>query len=169
MTYTIADQCASLRLESTIIDDFVTDNPSHDYSVNITFTKNCSTNFSFDIVIGDIDDSGLINFIEYLPEDLGGTTSIPDGVYSVVITKTLDDLSEITTEKECIVIDCELKCCVIDYLADNPSSDIMLYYTALTWAPNCGNCLCDEACTLYNLILDKLDENGSTTQCGCSG
>ena len=107
--------------------------------------------------------------LTYLPEDLGGTTSIPDGVYSVVITKTMDDGSSVETEKECIIIDCELKCCIVDYLADNPTSDIQLFYLAMGWASRCGTCLCDEACTLYDTIKDKLNTNGNTTQCGCAG
>jgi len=168
MTYTIAENCASITIEDTILDDFVADNPNQDYSVNITFTKNCGTTFSFDITIDDFTELPATT-LTFEPSDFGDTDSISDGVYSIVITKTPDDGSSITTETACVLILCDLYCCIIDFLADNPTSDIMLFYQALQWATDCGNCLCDEACTIYDYIQDKLNEDGNTTQCGCSG
>jgi hypothetical protein len=167
MTYTIQPSCAAIIVSSDIISDFIATNPIQDFTLNITVTRDCTTAFSFDIIMDDL--NILDETFDITPDLVGNTNTLQDGVYSIVITKTLNDLSEITTEKECIIIDCELQCCLVDFLADNPTSEIKLFYQALEWVHHCGDCLCDETCTLFSYIKENLNNNGSTTQCGCSG
>lgn len=166
MTYTITTDCASIVLTSDIITEYIDANPVQDFTGVIEVTKNCDTAYSFPLDINDLD---ILNktFI-ITPSKVGGVDKVPDGVYYIKITKTPNDLSSITTEKSCVLVDCDLKCCIIDFLADNTDSNIMDLYLALTWLPNCGDCMCDEGCTLFNLIQDKLTEDGNTTKCGCS-
>jgi hypothetical protein len=167
MTYTIADQCASLSLQSSDISDFIATTPAQVFSLTLEIVRNCNTNYNFTITMDEMDiptDSLVIT-----SDMVGGTTALPDGAYYIVLTRTENDGSGITTDKSCIIIDCELRCCIEEHLASNITSNIMDYYLAYTWSTECGYCACDDACVLYNKILDKLDTDGNNVDCGCSG
>ena len=89
-------------------------------------------------------------------------TAIADGIYRLELVSTGDD---IITEKYCLFIDNELKCNIVEYLADNLTSNIYHLYMVLANAETCVDCNCSNLCTIYDEIIRLIDTqtDGCTT------
>lgn len=91
-----------------------------------------------------------------------------DGVYGITfkVTYTNTDLETKTVEgTEGILVDCDLKCCVLDYIANNItdlsiSYDVYMLYDALR---NASNCSVANMCKVYDTLTKILNAN----ECSC--
>jgi hypothetical protein len=85
---------------------------------------------------------------------------LPDGVYTI----TLNDsgLSN-ETVTNCVFVDCETYCLVINALANDCPASIGILYDALTYQGNCYDYVsCQNLCDLYEMFLSQLE------LCDCS-
>jgi len=89
--------------------------------------------------------------------------AISDGIYRLELVS--DDGEEIITEKYCLLIDNELKCRLVEYIATNLTSNIYHLYLVLDNAETCVDCNCSNLCTIYDEIITILDSetDGCTT------
>lgn len=79
---------------------------------------------------------------------LFGLDSFKDGVYSGTFT-IKNDLNEIITQSFCYFYDEEVKCKIVNYYIDNPTSNAYQLYETIKWAIECGSCSCGDVCDLY--------------------
>lgn len=100
-------------------------------------------------------------------------TNLGDGVYgaTVVITQGVDTT---TTISGCAFVDNDIKCILVDYLVDNPTSHIYHLYLALKNATYCDECTCTKLCNLYEILYREIYKKNLKTSsitsngCGCS-
>jgi len=163
MTLTVNSDCTSLQIVSTLIDDYIA-TPTVD--LTLSFEDCEGTTYEYDIVEGTDVTAGTPNFATITPAQIisATATEFPDGVYQV--TLTADDSGTITTEVQCMLVDCDLECRVFDFQAENLTSRVSQYYEALKLGETCDNCSCTGMCSLYNKILDLL-ANNTENDCGC--
>jgi hypothetical protein len=104
------------------------------------------------------------------PSFLGGSETIPDGVYAVKLSVEKEDLTK-TIERACVFSDCTIKCNMISALAKDPTSDIHHYYEGIKDAADCPDCECEKACQLYEVLLKKVNYilGRNDEPCSCSG
>lgn len=153
----------SITITSDLIDAWTVQNPSFSHTLEIEITVTCGTTYTITQASVDIPGQQLV----VTPAMIGMSGSINDCVLAVVITMTHNITGDYQTEEKCIINDCQLKCCMASYTADNLSTDVVAYYLAMTWAADCHDCGCDDACVLYNKILEIVN-NGSSNTCGCT-
>lgn len=163
MTITVNSDCTSIQFESTLIDNYVGD-PT--IALSIQFEDCDGTTYTYDIEAGDVT-SGSPNFVTITPDLIisASATEFSDGVYQV--TLTADDDGTISTEVQCMLVDCALECRVFDYQSENITSRVSQYYEALKLGEQCDNCSCTGMCALYQKILTIL-QTSTDNDCGCS-
>jgi hypothetical protein len=100
-------------------------------------------------------------------------TELVDGVYGVTIVITKEDGST-ETISTCAFVDNEMKCMLVDYLIDNPTSHVYHIYVALKNATYCNDCTCSKLCNLYEILYREVYKKDIKTKsiasngCGCS-
>lgn len=96
-----------------------------------------------------------LNTMDITPEALGLTsTSFPDGVYYVGLTQ--NNTTEILSESDTILVNCETTCRIIDVLANDLCSDIYLLWDALQYSFNCDTITYEQQCDLWFAIGKQL-------------
>lgn len=153
MTVTTNTDCASLEVASALIANYVALLPDPGYTLVLTITKCSGT--SYEIAV--IEESPLT----ILPEDIGETATIPDGVYSFTLTETNVD---ITREFACHWVDCSTTCRLADYILEHPDTNIYAYIMGLQFMNTCAEVDCKDYCLMYDELISKLNED----DCGCS-
>ena len=148
MEVTINTGTVSLNVTSALITAFVGGDPD---PVTLTI-NNCTTSYNI-----TVDEDPLV----ILPEDLGTTDYIPDGVYSFTLTKTGD--TSITREFFCLWVNRTTTCSLDSYILANPTTNIHAYIQALQFMNTCGSVSCADYCDLYAELKKKL----ATDECGC--
>lgn len=102
-------------------------------------------------------------------------TTYCDGVYyfeleTVYYSTSLASSYQIN-DSSCKLIDCALKCKVLDYYIKTKDKKVYYQYYALQQGNDCDSCYCTEMCSLYtelkNLINDS-NISATTSGCGCS-
>lgn len=101
------------------------------------------------------------------------STTYCDGIYyfQLDIEYTQSSNTYLATSSQCILIDCDLKCKVLDYYTKTKDSLAWQYYYALTIGGDCDSCYCTEMCSLYTELKLLINDNHTTSQsagCGCS-
>lgn len=97
-----------------------------------------------------------------------------DGVYyfQLDITYTTGSGVYLVEDSACILIDCSIKCDIIDAYTKTKDKSIWYLYTAITYGNSCDSCSCVEMCSLYtelkNLIYGDTYITNTDTGCGCS-
>lgn len=177
MTVTLANDCANAVIESTLIDDYITAGSTSNTLV-LDVTKNCaSTSTTINLTTSNLT-VGSPNSYSLTPTSLSSSsTTLDDGIYYLKLTYT-DNVTpaDPVNEYYCLLVSCELKCCMISYIADNPTTNIYGLYQALEWISTCSDpdCKCDDGCVIYNRIVKILNNYSTltninkTSDCGCS-
>jgi len=107
--------------------------------------------------------------ITLLPSDFEMTDGLQDGVYTVTV-KTEYSNQTIVTETACVLVDCDLKCHIVEKVAKDPFTDAHLtYYIIKEGAENC-ECSCEDMCELYRQLLTELGKStdGLCTNTPCT-
>lgn len=143
---------------------------------------NCETSEN-DLDISDkLTSLDVVNTIEIDASELyPSRTTFPDGVYSIRVVVSGEDvvvIDEVETPVEgeheetyCIFIGTTSNCKA--YKAYETSEDVVLEYIikALQIANDC-DCECEDACTLYEALLERIanpiNTTDDNTDCGCS-
>ena len=104
-------------------------------------------------------------------------TKFCDGVYyfELEVVYNLDVLGTITAyqvdDGACKLIDCDLKCKVLEYYTATKDKTAYYEYYALQQGNDCDSCYCTEMCSLYTELKNLLNDNSISTSssgCGCS-
>lgn len=101
-------------------------------------------------------------------------TTYCDGVYyfEFHITYTLSSGNQYRVEDSaCKVIDCTLKCKVLDYFIKTKDKKAYYIYYALQQSNDCDSCYCTESCSLYTELKNLLNDSNISSDssgCGCS-
>lgn len=158
MTVTKASNCASFTITSDLITDWVADNT---IELTLNVYKNC-TDTPVELEAADIDSGSTL---VVTAASLGQTSILEDDIYVLELVSV--DGNTTTTEVYCLFINCDTKCRIITYLADNLNSNIYHLYLALTNGEVCTDADCANACVIFNEI-SRLLEDSNTKPCGCS-
>jgi hypothetical protein len=157
--------CTQIDITGSQIDAFAADpegvtlvlNVEHDCDDTIT---------TYTVLDADVTDAEPYT-LNLTPDLIGQTEdTFLEGVYSIRLQMSQGET--VTEEKTCAIVTCDLQCRVFDYYVNYPESSIMQAYEALTFAGICDNCFCEDACTLYNHILNLLSQTPVENDCGCS-
>lgn len=151
-------------------DLFNTTNVTLPLKTTINVKRNCCGDYSLELE----DDSFFINDVlsglNYIELDNSFFNSaddnVPDGVYFIEIVVENTVTGEKTKQRLCFFNGHLLKCELIDFIANNPKSDIFKFYLALTFINNCSDCNCENGCIIYNELL-KIIKNNRNHDCGC--
>lgn len=159
MTLTAASDCTYIQVESTLIDDFVSDQTNKTLSV---IANNCSTDTTVELELADLT-VGSPNYYRITPSDLSQAAAIDDQLYK--ITVKLEETGQDTQlDTSCVLVSCELNCDIVDFYVANGNSMAHIYFEILkNGLNNCAECDCDDACKIWNGLQDIL--NGDNVQC----
>lgn len=96
-----------------------------------------------------------------------------DGVFyfKLEITYTNETDTYLVEDSACTIIDCELKCKVLDYYTSTKDKKAWYYYYALLQSNDCDTCYCTETCSLYTELKLLINDNSipsTTSGCGCT-
>ena len=120
----------SITITSDLIDTWTAQSPSFSHTLEVDITVNCGTTYSITQASIDIPGQQLV----VTPAMIGMSGSINDAVLAVTITMTHITSGDYQTEEKCVINDCQLKCCMASYTADNLTTNVVAYYLAMTWA-----------------------------------
>lgn len=179
MTITYLKDDDLLKVEASEIVSF--SNNLVDYlNFKIDATITCGTTITGTLNTTDIIDNSQNFYVEdhilYIKPAFFGLTTFKDGIYKLEIT--LIGTSSQTVIKNCTFVDISIKCKLSAYLGfiveENKSLSTLekiytsahIFHYALLNGSNCG-CNCTEMCTVYNNLIDILENNPVTTDCGC--
>jgi len=157
------NECSGILITDQLLDDWV--NAPVKPDLTITIKKNCTDLIEIEMteLLYSVPNSGVL----LLPADLGLTDAIPTGIYTITLTEITDGVGGSTTT-DCALIDCDLKCRVLEYLAENLTSPVGIYYETLKYLNTCSHCTCANGCILLAEI-EAILTNTKTTPCGnCS-
>jgi hypothetical protein len=160
---------ASIVLSSAMFDAFVAGQPTPDHSLKITISNHAGTEYEIDVDVADITEvGGDDDTYTILPANVSATTTIPDGVYSISLVKTVTDTGTTTTEHVCVFADCKVACMLIDVIALDLDSKLNGYYYLLNHLNHCADCNCEGAKVLYNEINSSFTTTTAEDDCGCN-
>jgi hypothetical protein len=158
MTVTKASNCASFTITSDLIDAWVADNT---IELTLNVYKNCAIE-PIELEAGDVDSGSTLIVTA---ASLDQTSILADDIYVLELVSVDGDTTE--TEVYCLFINCDTKCRIITYLADNLNSNIYHLYQVLNDGEVCTDADCANACVIFNEISRLLDDS-NTLPCGCS-
>ena len=173
MTHTFIGDCAttgitSIDITSDLITAYIAALPTPDHTLTLTVKVDCGT--SYDITLdGDSLDVGNNKYI-LTPEDISQTVSFDDQILDLTLAKELNDDSSKSYEYRCLFTDCEVKCDLIDYIANNPD-DCTIYalYSTLQNLNSCSECSCEAGCAIFQYLKGLLNGTSvNVNDCGCS-
>jgi hypothetical protein len=157
------NNCAGILIIDQLLDDWV--NSPDRPEMTITVKKNCTD--LVEIQMTALLYSAIYSGVILTPDALGLGSTIPTGIYTVTIKQISQNVGGATVT-DCGLIDCDLKCRVVDYIATNLESPVAIYYETLKYINDCTDCSCASGC----LILAEIEailNNTKTTPCGnCS-
>lgn len=110
---------------------------------------NCSGTYSYEV---DKDDITSGTFTINLTS-LFGTSTLQDSVYSFILTITNSDDS-IIKEYNCLFVDNDTKCDIVDCVTESNNLELQLDYYLLSRAQNC-DCDCSDLCIIYNRLKNE--------------
>ena len=175
ITTTLNDLCAAIYITSDLAD---WSTATTALSIKMEIQQNCCekitsytlTDFiTLDSFLIDIDG---VRYLQLVPDFLGMSDTLTDGVYSITVTTRNADESLIK-ESACILVDCFLRCKVAQDIAKGDYESAKLL-EAIHSANSCQgvDCDCTTACDLLTMLLEKLDLQNSKDDdipdCGCS-
>ena len=158
MTVTKSIDCSNFTIASDLINAWVNDD---EIELTLKVYKNCSDT-AIEIDAADVDFESTL-FIE--ASDLNQDEILADDIYVLELVSVDGDTTE--TEVYCLFINCDTKCRIITYLADNLNSNIYHLYQVLNDGEVCTDADCANACVIFNEISRLLDDS-NTLPCGCS-
>lgn len=165
MTVTINADCTAITFTTTNLSG-----SANITALEVTSSKNCSTSTVVNITsqINTISNNSITLTAAQMLNN-STITKFCDGVYylQLKITKFLENTTFEYTESECFLVNCNLKCKMIDvYLSDKTNTKVIYLYDALVYGTSCDECDCSAMCTIYNELLNQIGTNDST-DCGC--
>lgn len=144
-------------------------------SIALKYRSNCSsteTEVDLTDLIEDVADGALsVSSAIFYSDETKDVYC--DGIYyfQLDIVYTNGDGTFQISDSACQLIDCTLKCKVLEYYTSTKDKNVWYYYTALTLGNSCDSCYCTEMCSLYTelkLLLNDNSINIDTSGCGCS-
>lgn len=167
--------CENISISSDVSNYDDVDITSIDIGVKINC---CDTSINYQITDFDTPDSLLVDNmtsgvreIILTPEFFNTTEALNDGVYGITIKVTKDDDSFVE-ETGCILVDCYIKCAIID-LIEKGDYEAHRIYEGIISANNCitADCNCNTACNLFKMLVERLEldtlDGKNINDCGC--
>lgn len=130
-----------------------------------------------------------LNISSLIPEIENNEVSIPatafysdasktnycDGIYyfELEITYLIEETGQAfqVNDGACKLVDCDLKCKVLEYYIETKDKKAYYQYYALQQGNDCDSCYCTEMCSLYTELKTLLNDNDisiGSNGCGCS-
>jgi hypothetical protein len=172
MIATLNSDCTTLTLYSEAL---VTASGKTFNSLVLKSRLNCSlTETSVDVssLIGSITSKTISIPATTFYNDATKTTYC-DGVYyfELGINYTTSLGIYLVSDSACKLVDCVLKCKVLEYYTTTKDRKAWYQYYALQQGGDCDSCYCTEMCSLYTELKNLLNDSSisiDTSGCGCS-
>ena len=176
MIATLNSDCSTITLYSEAL---VAASGKTFVSLVLKSRLNCSlteTSVTLTSLIGSISNKTITIPATTFYNDLTKTTFC-DGVYyfELEITYNLTVGETITryrvNDGACQLIDCQLKCKVLEYFIATKDKKAYYQYYALQQGNDCDSCYCTEMCSLYTELKNLLNDNSislTSDGCGCT-
>jgi hypothetical protein len=157
-----------LTIESDLIDTYISNLPTPLTGLELTVKVNCETEFVF-----TLDDTTITiadNAFYIIPADLNQDTVFDNQVISFSLVETTLADSSTETQTDCLFIDKDLKCQILDYISTNISTNsidnILLaqsLYSSLLNSEDCSDCDCEDACIIFEYLTSLITGSTSIT------
>jgi hypothetical protein len=175
MIATLNSDCSSLTLYSEAL---VAASGKTFVSLTLKSRLNCSlteTSVTVTSLIGSITNKTITIPSTTFYNDATKTTYC-DGVYYFELEIVYDISSGGVTRYQvddgaCKLIDCALKCAVLEYYLECKDRKAYYQYYALQQGNDCDSCYCTEMCSLYTELKNLLNDSNisvNSSGCGCS-
>lgn len=167
-----AGDCSYIRLfDPEDLTDWINAGKPGTWSINLTVQ--CDCDYTYPVVdlrnhVTNTTAQGA-SYIDLVPSDLGlEDTTLPDAVYTLTLRVTRPGGS-FNEDTACSAILCETYCKYIEHLAQYPNSDIYKYIKALEYLENCDNCECKYGCTIFEELINNLNnpDDAQKDPCNC--
>lgn len=162
MAFEINKEGTEISVRSTLIAEMLVSPGNHELTLEATL--NCGTEYSVPYTAAS--DSYRSQALIIRPEDFDMVETFQGGVYKLrlvrrhLVTDQRDDI------RGCLFSDAAIRCLIVEYYAKNYDRRVPGYHAALLGLQNCGKCVCDEACLVYDQLLELLN-NENNDGCGC--
>lgn len=141
----IFNDCTSQYITSDLINQFINQLPSPDFTLKLEHTCCCGTDTVTTQITGEILDA--IN--GRLP------TTFTVGLHNVKLIK--ETSTSRTVESLCFFNQCGLECKIVELVADGNHS-AWEYFEALRLVNICDSCTCDKACAIWQELSKILNQ-----------
>lgn len=181
MLVTLNSTCDSIRIESSLELFQEKIDSTDEILISLEIYKNCSTTPSntIDIVTTvvpnppsleeiEVENDGN-NFITLVPGNLiEDSTKFSTDIMFIKLISVNQSTNTTKTEQSCLVLTCDLKCVVVNFLLENVDcTDAGILYKSLELSQDCPECSCDDTCIIYNKLIDILNKD-TDVKCGCT-
>lgn len=186
MTVTLNSDCSLFTFTADYLTALIASDPEVDtgmVSVNLKYKLNCASGSPVTVNLTDEIENIETNSLSISPSILFSNTSLDkfcDGIYYFELTSVYNVIEELeirqytTTESICFFVDCDLKCKIVEKMAEDVSNHTLLVlYDAIKYGISCDSCGCATACEFYTELKCALNEPILTTNtlqngCGCN-
>lgn len=166
MEITKSTDCTQLYISGTLVSDYISQSPTPDHSLVFYASVNGSDAALVEVTYDAGNDRAYLTL-----SDLGMTTRLDDGIYTIEIIKTVTVGGAITKEKECAGIFCPKGtiCEIVEYVASNLDSNVPELFYLLNNFTGCSETSCDDAVKIWEHLQDQLGifTTAKTNDCGC--
>lgn len=97
-----------------------------------------------------------------------GIDKLLEGVYSFTLSATKPDGSN-NTQSVCVPLTCQAWCRAVQRLAENPEHYEIAYkmLKVLDYVEDCDQCDCKYGCTIYDKVIEILNDDVRNDPCNC--
>lgn len=115
-----------------------------------------------------VENNGTNNFITLVPTNIvDGSSSFGADVLFLKLKSVNTSTNTTKTEQACILLSCDLKCTITNFLIENPEcTEAGIIYRSLELSEECPECDCEDTCILYNKLQYLLNKE-TDVKCGC--
>lgn len=157
----------SFDLTDALITAYVAALPTPDHTLDLLVEYNGGDAVTISITDANPNLDNGTNTYTLTPDDVGQTTDLDDGIYSLQLRKTDTATGSTTSEYLCVFSDCAIKCSVDNCILKDGSTIAPIYHTVLSNLNTCDSCNCDDAVNLFDDLEWVLDNCSTIDDCGC--
>lgn len=186
MNVTLNSDCSLFTFMADYLTPLIATDPEADngmVSVSLKYKLNCASGSPVTVNLTSEIANIENNALTISPDILflvAGQEKFCDGIYYFELTSVYNVTEELeirqytTTESICFFVDCDLRCKIVEKVAEEPKNfDLLILYDAIRYGVSCDSCNCSTACDLYTELKCALNEpifttNSITNGCGCN-
>lgn len=162
MPFQINAENTEIIVTSTLVSEMLVAPGSHELILEAQL--NCGTEYQ--VTYTPASNTYRAQSLIVKPEDFGMEEQFTGGVYKLRLIRRnlVTDLRE--DIRGCLFADADIRCLIVEYYAKNYDRRVPGYHAALLGLQHCGKCVCEEACLVYQQLLELLNDEGNDG-CDC--